>query len=100
MITAMASDYRSVYYADLDNNEGICYRADRKLEDSLKEGEHFNFHERFAQYAEKYVTEDYREEFLKFIDIDEVRIALESERIHTMTYLVRRNGTESRAIKK
>ena len=27
MITAMASDYRSVYYVDLDKDEGICYRS-------------------------------------------------------------------------
>ena len=27
MITALSSDYRSVYYVDLDKDEGICYRA-------------------------------------------------------------------------
>ena len=28
MITAMSADYRSVYYVDLDNDEGVCYRGD------------------------------------------------------------------------
>lgn len=26
MITALASDYRSVYHVDLDTNDGVCYR--------------------------------------------------------------------------
>ncbi len=29
MITALASDYRSVYHVDLDLDEGVCYRAAR-----------------------------------------------------------------------
>ena len=28
MITAMASDYRSVYHVDLDTDDAVCYRAD------------------------------------------------------------------------
>ena len=28
MITAMASDYRSVYHVDIDTDDAVCYRAD------------------------------------------------------------------------
>ena len=41
MITAMASDYRSVYHVDLDNNEAICYRSDPNDPDHYVEGMNF-----------------------------------------------------------
>ena len=46
MITAMASDYRSVYHVDLDADDAVCYRVDP--EDAAdREGDHFSFHRRF-----------------------------------------------------
>ena len=30
MITALSSDYRSVYYVDLDEDDAVCYLADKK----------------------------------------------------------------------
>ena len=48
MITAMASDYRSVYHVDLDADEAVCYRADPEDPDQYTEGMRFPFHERFV----------------------------------------------------
>ena len=95
MITAMASDYRSVYYIDLDTDEGICYRAHSKIDNGLREGEHFSFREVFTDYANHYVAESYREEFLRFISPDAIRQELEKESIVAHRYLVIRDGHES-----
>ncbi|MDO4890003.1 MAG: response regulator [Coriobacteriaceae bacterium] len=95
MITALASDYRGVYYVDLDTDEGVCYQADATLENHLEEGEHFAFHPRFTAYADKYVAEDFREGFLKFVDPTSIRAALEEEPVITYRYLVTRDGRET-----
>ena len=93
MITALASDYRSVYYVNLDTDEAICYRGD-KTDDSIDEGDHFNFGEAFTEYANKYVAEDYRETFIDFIKPKNIREGLEKETIIAYRYLVRKDGTE------
>ncbi|MBE7003363.1 MAG: response regulator [Ruminococcaceae bacterium] len=95
MITALASDYRSVYYVDLDADEGVCYRAHSKIDNGLREGEHFSFREAFRNYADKYVTESFRESFLHFVDPDAIREALKDEKIIAHRYLVSRDGQES-----
>jgi len=93
MITALASDYRSVYYVDLDTDNSICYRNDDKT-DTTAEGMQFAFHQTFAEYAEKYVADDYREGFLDFIKTDNIRSALEKEPIIAYRYLVQKGETE------
>ncbi|MBR1797004.1 MAG: response regulator [Clostridiales bacterium] len=94
MITAMASDYRSVYYVDIDSDDAVCYRADPDDPERIEEGVHFSYSERFAQYGRSYVTEDYLEGFLKFIDPKNVKEALSAESIIAYRYLARRNGKE------
>ncbi len=96
MITALASDYRSVYYIDLDDNRGICYRNDNKGDgDMLKAGDNFDYKEKVKNYADKYVTEEYREAFLNFTDPESIRENLKDNVIITLRYLVKRNGEES-----
>ncbi len=95
MITAMASDYRSVYYINLDEDNGICYREHSNLDNGLGQGEKVNYLETFTKYANDYVAEQYREQFLQFIDPDAVRKALQKETLIALTYLVSRNGIES-----
>ncbi len=95
MITALASDYRSVYYIDLDTDEGICYRSHSKMENGLGEGEHFSFLQKFTDYADRYVAEEFREDFLRFIEPGAIREGLERENIITFRYLVNRGGQES-----
>ena len=95
MITALSSEYRSVYYIDLDKNEGVCYQSHSQLDNGLKPGEHFSYIETLVSYAEKYVTDKYREDFLNFVNPDQIRKGLESERIITYRYMTDRNGLES-----
>ncbi|MBR4748824.1 MAG: response regulator [Abditibacteriota bacterium] len=94
MITAMASDYRSVYHVDLDHDDAVCYRASRSDTDETPEGIHFSFSERFTYYANKYVDEEYREGFLRFIDPDNIREALSTEAIIAYRYLAHRAGRD------
>ena len=94
LITAMASDYRSVYYANLDKDDAVCYRGDYDDPDQSPEGTHFCFSERFKYYAENHVAEEYREGFLNFIDIDNIRSGLSESRLITYRYLVRYEGKE------
>ncbi|MBP5468892.1 MAG: hypothetical protein J6Z11_06560, partial [Candidatus Riflebacteria bacterium] len=94
MINALSSDYRGVYYVDLDKNEGICYQTYEQLEDALKHGEHFSYKETFTAYANKYVIEKYKEQFLNFINSDEIRKALAKERIISFQYMINRNNIE------
>ena len=94
MITAMASDYRSVYLVDVDTDDAVCYRADTTDPDQSPVGVHFPYHERFAEYCEKYVDQEYKEGFLRFITPDHVRHTLETESIMAYRYLARRNGVE------
>ncbi len=96
MITALASDYRSVYYIDLDNGQGICYRKDDNGdEDHIAPGDSFDYMEKFRSYAENHVTEEYREAFLNFIEPASVRNQLKENKIITLRYLATKNGEES-----
>ena len=94
MITALASDYRCVYHIDLDKDEAVCYRADPTDVGQPAEGEHFKYHEYFSRYAENSVTGKYREDFLKFIDPENIRKALTDNLIIAYRYLAKRDGKE------
>ena len=95
MITALASDYRSVYYVELDNDQGICFRSGSKIPGAPKEGDSFSFHDILTAYAEKYVTENYREGFLDFIKPESIRAALQKGLVISYRYLVNRDGKET-----
>ena len=95
MIRALSSDYRSVYYVNLADDSGICYRGDTKLENALSEGEGFKFSRRFTEYANLYVTEEYRKDFLNFIKPENIRDSLEKNSVINYRYLANRNGQES-----
>ncbi len=75
LITAMASDYRSVYYVNLDENDAVCYKGDPDDNDRSDEGVHFSFTERFGYYAKSYVAEEYRDgrEFYEMLRMAGVR---------------------------
>ena len=95
LITALSSDYWSVYYIELDKNEGVCYQARTDINDSLKRGDHFDYYESCKRYAETYVTEPYREEFMAFIDPTFVRESLSDKRIISYRYMVNHDGQET-----
>lgn len=94
MITAMASDYRSVYYVDLDADDGVCYRGDPDDPRHIPEGNHFSYMEKINWLAENFVAENYREEFLRFVDPDQIREALAQQKIIAYRYLARHDGKE------
>ncbi|MCR5404014.1 MAG: response regulator [Butyrivibrio sp.] len=95
MITALACDYRSVYYVDIDSDNGVCYSEHSKMEGGLKAGEEFRYLQTFKKYAEDFVTEEYRDGFLSFIDPDSIRENLKNEAIIAFRYLVNRGGNIS-----
>ena len=94
MITAMASDYRSVYHVNLDLDDAICYRADPADREQHPEGVHFPFHDRFVYYGKAFVDPEFQDGFFKFIEPDSIRESLSKEKIIAYRYLVRRNGLE------
>ena len=94
MITAMASDYRSVYHVDIDADEAVCYRADPDDPKQIPEGVHFPYHAWISEYGALYVEEDYKEGFLKFVDPENIRDALATRDIIAYRYLVKREDTE------
>ena len=92
MITALASDYRSVYYIDLDHDDAVCYRHDPTDQQQHPEGEHFAYLSSFTWYANQVVDPKYREEFLKFITPEQIQEGLSKEPILAYRYLARRDG--------
>ena len=94
MITAMASDYRSVYHVDLDEDDAVCYRADPGDPNQTPEGIHFPYLSRFTEYCERYVDPAYREGFLRFIQPDYVRKTMDTEPIMAYRYLAHRDGRD------
>ena len=95
LITALASDYWSVYYLDLEKDEGICYQAHSGIYDGFKAGDHFRYLESVTAYARQYITEAYLEDFLKFVQPDNIREGLKTERVISFRYMVSRQGRES-----
>ena len=95
LITALASDYWSVYYLELDKNEGICYQSHADLENGFRVGEHFPYLEAVTAYANQYITQPYREEFLRFVQPDAIRRGLSENRVIAYRYMVNRHGKET-----
>ena len=96
MITALSSDYWSVYYLELDKDEGVCYRAHADLDGTgFRVGERFRYLQSVTAYADHYITEQYREEFLRFIQPASIREGLKARPVISYTYMVRRHGKES-----
>ena len=94
MITALASDYRGVYYVDLHTDDCICYQQDSEIPDHPAEGEHFSFKKRFTEYADRFVSEDFREGFLAFIEPASIAEQLKEQPIISYRYLSTHDGDE------
>ena len=96
MLTALAADYWSVYYLELDKDTGVCYQAHADLDTpGFRVGEHFTYLSAVTAYANQYITDQYREEFLRFIQPDSIRSGLRQQRVISYTYMVRRHGRET-----
>ena len=95
LITALASDYWSVYYIELDKDEGVCYQSHGDVENGFKQGEVFSYLEAARDYANSNVSEKYREGFLEFVKPENLKKGLANERVISYRYTVNRNGKES-----
>ena len=95
MITALASDYRSVYYLDLTSGIATCYRKDGTVSAPFKPGQSIPFFETFAGYCEKYVLPDYKEKFLSFITPERIKESIGKAKIISLRYMVKRDDKET-----
>ena len=95
MITALASDYWSVYYLELDKDAGICYQSHADVENGFKVGERFSYLEAVTNYAKQNVTKNHLDEFLQFIQPENIRAGLQKQQVISYTYTVFRHGRES-----
>ena len=93
MITALAADYKSVYYVNLDTDQATCIRNDSDDTDFV-EGDTFGFMGTFTKYANEYVSEEYRKTFLDFIKPENIRSELKKKVIIACRYLVNKNDVE------
>ncbi|MBE6014246.1 MAG: response regulator [Lachnospiraceae bacterium] len=95
VISALSTDYRSVYYVDLDKDDGICYRSHTQIENGLEEGKHFAFEENFKRYADSFVVKEYREGFLDFVRPENIREGLKKDALITYLYQAVHNEVTS-----
>lgn len=96
MIAALASDYWSVYYLELDKDEGVCYQSHTGLDEpGFKAGEHFKYLASVTAYAKRYITEQYLDEFMRFIQPESIINSLKDHNVISYTYMVKRRGKES-----
>lgn len=80
---------------ELDKDEGVCYQPHSDIDDGFKAGERFRYLESVTSYANRYVTEKNREEFLAFVQPDHIREGLKTKRVISYRYRVFRHGKES-----
>ncbi len=95
LITALASDYWSVYYIELDKDEGECFQSHSGISGGFKVGDRFRYLQSVTRYAKQYVCEAYLDEFLRFIQPDNIREGLKNQRVISYTYMVHRDGKET-----
>ncbi len=94
MITALSSNFRSVYYVELDKDRGVCYQARSDLK-GFHAGERFRYLESVTAYCRRYILPEYQEEFLRFIQPDMVREGLKERRVISYRYMIQAAGKES-----
>ena len=94
MITALASDYRSVYYLELDKDHGVCYQARADMH-GFHEGDDFDYVEAVTEYCNHYVLPEFREGFLDFIQPKNIKEGLKNSRVISYRYMISVDGKES-----
>ena len=95
MIVALSSDYRSVYYVDLDQDEAVCYQDDRRVKNKHSVGDRFEYLKSFTDFANTYVAESFREGFLQFIKPDNIRRELLKQPVISYRFLELCDGQET-----
>ena len=95
LITALASDYWSVYYVNLDTDDGICYQAHEDLQDGFKAGDKFKYLASVTAYAKQNIKEEYIEDFLAFVQPENVKEKLQEQRVIAYRYQVHRHRRDN-----
>lgn len=95
MIVALSSDYQSVYYVNLDEDEAVCYLADRRFEEAPETGAHFPYLRDFTAFGNNHVAESYREGYMQFIQPENIRRELLKHPVISYRFLELRDGRES-----
>ncbi len=91
IVTALSSDYRNVYYLNLDTNKGICHRA-MGQDCGLRAGQEFVFMETMEMYARDFVALEDQEAFLQFLRPKEIRLALKKKSLITRVFKIHREA--------
>lgn len=60
MVVALSSDYRSVFYVDLDEDDAVCYLEDKRYSEAPLQGEHVPFLSTLTAYGNKNVEDSSR----------------------------------------
>ena len=94
MIVALSADYRSVYYVNLDEDEAVCYLADKLFEEAPRAGEHFSYQKVFREFCERHVAESYQEGFSDFIRPERIREELLKQPLIAYRFLEVGDGQE------
>ena len=95
MINALSSEYKSVFYVDLEGDASICYR---KIQDEyipFEIGEEIPYWQTFSKYAEMYLLKEYQQKFIDFIQPKHIREALSKESLISLRYKSMHNGKET-----
>ncbi len=98
MIVALSSDYRSVYYVDLDEDKAVCYLEDKRFAEAPSAGKSFPYLSGFTRFGSNYVAESYREGYFHFIRPDYIRAELLKQPLITYRFLEQCGDKESYAV--
>ena len=94
MVVALSSDYRSVFYVDLDEDDAVCYLEDKRFSGTPLQGEHVPYLSTLTAYGNQNVEESYREGFMRFIRPDNIRAELLKQPVIAYRYLSTSDGKE------
>ena len=98
MIVALSSDYRSVFYVDLDKDEAVCYLDDKRFAETPSAGENFPYLRSFTEFGFNHVAESYREGYFQFIQPDYIRAELLRQPLISYRFVEILDGKESYAM--
>ena len=94
LINALSSDYWGVYYIDLDSNMGTCYQAYDSANNLVNPGDNFNYMDIVTKYANTNVIKKYRDDFLNFVNPENIKSSLKNNQVISLRYMVKRNNIE------
>ncbi|SMG15351.1 response regulator [Fibrobacter sp. UWB13] len=95
MINALSSEYKSVFYVDLENDTSICYRKVMDEDIPFDIGEKIQYWKIFSTYAKMFILPEYQEKFIEFIKPEHIREALQKETLISLRYKSMHKGKET-----